>query len=46
MIYRVDKLSENNINPITGREYDCSQRILMLTESLDYQQMCGSNNCI
>ncbi len=44
MLYRVDKLSENNINPITGHGYDCSWRILMLTESLDYQQMCGSNN--
>lgn len=44
MVYRIDKLSENNINPITGRGYDCSWRILMLTESSDYQQMCGSSN--
>lgn len=44
MIYRVDKLSENGNNPITGHEYDSSWMILMLTDSLDYQQMCGSNN--
>lgn len=44
MIYRLDKLSENNINPITGYEYDNSWRILMLTDSFDYQQMCGSSN--
>ena len=39
MIYRVDRLSENSINPITGHEYDNSWLILMLTDSLEYQQM-------
>lgn len=41
MIYRVDTLSESGINPVTGRGYDSSWRILMLTESSEYQQMCG-----
>lgn len=44
MIYRLDRLSENNINPITGYEYDSSWMIFQLTDSLDYQQMCGSGN--
>lgn len=44
MIYRVDRLSENSINPITGYEYDNSWIILMLTDSPDYQQMSGSSN--
>lgn len=44
MIFRLDSLSENNINPITGYEYDSSRMIFMLTDSLDYQQMCGSIN--
>lgn len=44
MIYRVDRLSENSINPITGHEYDNSWIILMLTDSPDYQQMSGSSN--
>ncbi len=44
MIYRLDRLSENRINPITGYEYDDSWIILMLTDSLDYQQMSGSSD--
>lgn len=44
MIYRVDKLEENEINPITGQVYDNAWIILMLTESKDYQKMCGSSN--
>lgn len=44
MIYRVDRISENSINPITGHEYDNSWIILMLTDSPDYQQMSGSSN--
>lgn len=44
MIHRVDRLSENSINPITGNEYDNSWIIFMLTDSLDYRQMSGSNN--
>lgn len=44
MIYRLDKLSENSINPVTGHGYDNSWIILMLTDSPDYQQMSGSSN--
>lgn len=44
MIYRLDSLSENNINPITRQVYDDLWMILMLTESPDYQQICGSTN--
>ena len=44
MIYRVDRLSEDSINPVTGHEYDNSWRIFMLTDSPDYQQMCGIGN--
>ena len=45
MIYRVDELIENKINPITKQVYDNSWIILMLTDSKDYQKMCGSSNC-
>ena len=41
MIYRVDRLSENKNDPVTGHLLDCSWMIVILTESLDYQQMCG-----
>lgn len=44
MIYRLDRMDENNTNPITGYEYDNSWTILMLTDSPDYQKMCGSSN--
>lgn len=44
MICRLDRLVENNVNPITGHTYDNSWIILMLTDSFDYQQMCGSSN--
>ncbi len=44
MIYRIDKMIENSINPITGAEYDDSWIVLKLTNSKDYKQMCGSNN--
>lgn len=44
MVYRVDELIENNINPITGDRYDNSWIILMLTDSEEYQFMCGSSN--
>lgn len=41
MIYRIDQLSENNINPITGHTFDASWMILTLTDSAEYQQLCG-----
>lgn len=44
MVYRLERLPENNINPITKQAYDDSWIILMLTDSTDYQQMCGSGN--
>lgn len=44
MLYRLDELIENRINPITNFEYDNSWIILMLTDSVDYKIMCGSNN--
>ncbi len=44
MIYRLDKLNENRINPITNCKYDNSWMILALTDSRDYKQMCGSNS--
>lgn len=44
MIYRLDRLSENNINPITGHEYDNSWIVLMLTDSLGYQQIGKSSD--
>ena len=44
MIYRVDGLTESKINPVTGCEYDLSWMILMLTDSRDYEKMCGSSN--
>lgn len=44
MVYRIDKLTENRINPITGDEYDLSWTVFILTDSTDYQIMCGSFN--
>ena len=44
VVYRVDELIENKINPITGNQYDDSWIVLMLTDSEEYQFMCGSRN--
>ena len=44
MIYRIEKLTECGINPITGCGYDSSWVVLMLTDSAEYQFMCGSRN--
>lgn len=44
MVYRVDNLIECGINPINGYEYDSSWIVLMLTDSEEYQFMCGSKN--
>lgn len=44
MLYRINDLTENSINPITGREYDSSWVILALTDSTEYQQLCGCHN--
>ena len=44
VVYRVDELIENKINPITGNQYDDSWIALVLTDSEDYQFLCGSQN--
>lgn len=44
MIYRLDNLSEDKINPITGQVYDDSWIILMLTDRLDFEKMSGRRN--
>lgn len=44
MIYRVDNLPENKINPITGKKFDSSWIIFALTSSADYRTVTGSGN--
>lgn len=44
MIYHLNELEENKINPLTGCEYDNSWLIFRLTDSKSYQLMCGRNN--
>lgn len=44
MIYRIDQLIESQTNPITNQIFDDSWIILMLTNSPNYQIMCGSQN--
>lgn len=44
MIYRVDNLPENKINPITGQKYDSSWIIFTLTSSADYRVITGGGN--
>ena len=41
MIYRVDYLPENKINPITGQEYDSSWIAFTLTCSVDNRAITG-----
>ena len=41
MIYRVDYLPENKINPITGQEYDSSWIVFTLTCSVDNRAITG-----
>lgn len=41
MIYRLDRLSDSHLNPVTGRAYDDSWIVFQLTDSTDYQQMSG-----
>ncbi len=41
MIYRVDYLPENKINPITGQEYDSSWIVFSLTCSVDNRAITG-----
>lgn len=44
MIYRVDTLDENNINPITNKPYDDSWIIWKLTDAKNYKIKVGSTN--
>lgn len=44
MIYRVDNFIENNINPITKREYDSSWLVLVLSSDIDDAMIVGANN--
>ena len=44
MIYRVDKFTENNINPITNNEYDESWLVLTLSKDIPEPMLVGSNN--
>lgn len=44
MIYRVDKFTENNINPITNNEYDESWLVLTLSKDIPEPMIVGSNN--
>lgn len=44
MIYRMDSLTENRVNPITGDAYDPSWAVFILVDSTDYKMMCGSFN--
>ena len=44
MIYRVDKFTESNINPITKSEYDCSWFVLVLSCDIDTAMIVGANN--
>lgn len=44
MIYRVDKFTEGNINPITKSEYDSSWLVLVLSSAMDTAMIVGANN--
>lgn len=47
MVYRVDDFVENRINPITNSEYDDSWAVLILTNSIKYEKLCGCfNDCV
>ena len=44
MIYRVDNFIENNINPITGYEYNPLWMVLTLFSKMDAPMIVGANN--
>jgi len=44
MFYRVDKFTENNINPITNSEYDESWLVLTLSKDITEPMIVGANN--
>lgn len=43
MLYRIDRYTESEINPLTGQIYDDSWIVYCLTESDDYQMMVGNS---
>ena len=45
MICRIDRLPEGGIDPIMHRGYDRLWIILTLTDSTEYQKMCGGSGC-
>lgn len=44
MIYRVDNFTENNMNPITQKEYDSTWLVLTLSHDIDTPMLVGANN--
>lgn len=44
MIYRVDKFTESNINPITKSKYDSSWLVLVLSSDMDTAMIVGASN--
>lgn len=44
LIYRVDKFTESNINPITKSEYVSSWLVLVLSSDMDTPMLVGANN--
>ena len=44
MIYRVDKFTESNINPMTKSEYDSSWLVLVLSSDMDTAMIVGASN--
>ena len=44
MIYRVDKFTENNINPITNSKYDESWLVLTLSNNITESMIVGAND--
>ena len=44
MICIVDEFIENNINPITKREYDSAWLMLALSSDIDTPMVVGANN--
>ncbi len=44
MIYRLDKFTESEINPVTSVPYDDSWAVFILTDSKEYNMFVGSSN--
>ncbi len=47
MIYRLDTFEEGRLNPFTGKVFDASWIVFILTDSKEYQQFVGtSKDCV